>query len=132
VRRLPPQLAEWLTERPRQAGDDFELPVKSAFFMALLPLALLLAAFGGLRLAGTYAGAVAMGAMALAVRGRVGAAEFFPLRACLYAPLWVLERSVSVYWALAQRVAGGQLPVAGLASGNVQPATGNDAKLTAR
>jgi hypothetical protein len=125
VRRLPPQLGDWFNERPRQAGDDFDLPVKSAFFLALLPLALLLAAFGGLRFAGGYAGAVAIGAVALAVRGRVGAAGVFPLRSCLYAPLWVLERSVSVYWALALRVAGCQLPVARVASGNVQPATGS-------
>lgn len=130
VRRLPPQLAEWLTERPRQAGDDFALPVKSAFFLALLPLALLLAAFGGIRLAGGYAGAVAMGSVALAVRGRVGAGTVFPLRACLYAPLWVLERSVSVYWALVLKVAGYQLPVASSPTGNVQPATGNPATAT--
>jgi len=130
VRRLPPQLAEWLTERPRQAGDDFDLPVKSAFFLALLPLALLLVAFGGFRLAGGYAGAVAMGAVALAVRGRAGAATVFPLRACLYAPLWVLERSVSVYWALAMKVTGYQLPVARVASGNMQPATGNPTAAT--
>jgi hypothetical protein len=122
VRRLPPQLAEWIAERPRQAGDDFDLPVKSAFFLALLPLALLLAAFGGLRLAGGYAGAVAMGAVALAVRGRFGAAAVFPLRACLYAPLWVLERSVSVYWALIMKLRG-NAPASALATRNAQPAT---------
>jgi hypothetical protein len=106
VRRMPPALAEWAEEIPRQAADDFVLPVKSAFFFALLPMAMLLAAFGGLRLAATYAGAIAFGALALAVRGRVGAASFFPLRSCLYAPLWVLERSVSVYWALFQKLRG--------------------------
>jgi hypothetical protein len=125
VRRLPPQLAEWLSERPRQAGADFQLPAKSAFFLALLPLALVLAAFGGAQLAGGYAGAVAMGAMALAVRGRLGAATVFPLRACLCAPLWVLERSVSVYWALIVKLRSYQFPVAGAPTGNSQLATGN-------
>jgi len=104
VRRLPPRLYQWIDERPRQADDDFHFPMKTAFFFALIPMALLLAALGGVRLAGSYAGAVAFGAFALALRGRVGATPFFPLRACLLAPLWVLERSVSVYWALVRRL----------------------------
>jgi hypothetical protein len=104
VRRTPPELEEWVEERPRLAGDDFALPVKSAFFFGLLPMALLLMVFGGLRLAGGYAGAIAFATVALAVRGRAGAAPFFPLRACLFAPVWVLERSVSVYWALFRKL----------------------------
>ncbi len=106
VRRFPPMLTHWLDERPRQADDDFSFPVKTAFFFALIPLAVLLATLGGVRLAGGYAGAVGFAAFMLAVRGRIGAAQFFPLRACLYAPLWVLERSVSVYWALLRKVTG--------------------------
>jgi hypothetical protein len=104
VRRNPPELREWWQQRPRLAYDDFEMPVKSAFFFGLLPMALLLVAFGGLRLAASYAGAVAFASVALAMRGRSGAAAYFPVRACLSAPLWVLERSVSVYWALFQRL----------------------------
>lgn len=106
VRRLPPTVDQWLSERPRQAGDDFTFPMKTAFFLALIPLAMLLATFGGVRLAGGYAGAIACASIALALRGRVGASSFFPLRACLFAPLWVLERSVSVYWALFRRLRG--------------------------
>ena len=124
VRRLPPLFEEWIEERPRQADDDFSLPVKTAFFLALIPLALLLAAFGGVRLAGGYAGAIACGSLVLAVRGRAGAAAFFPLRASLFAPLWVLERSVSVYWALFRKLRGvagepGRLPVADRANARV-------------
>jgi hypothetical protein len=104
VRRLPPLLTEWLRNRPRQADDDFAMPLKTAFFFALLPAAALLAVLGGVRLAGGYAGAVVCASMVLAIRGRVGAATFFPLRACLAAPLWVLERSVSVYWALFRKL----------------------------
>ena len=70
----------------------------------MLPMAMLLLLFGGVRIASGYAGAVAFASIVLAVRGRSGAAAFFPLRACLYAPLWVLERSVSVYWALLRKV----------------------------
>lgn len=106
VRRLPPRLAEWLRERPRQADDDFVLPLKTAFFFTLLPAAVLLTVLGGVRLAGGYAGAVACASMVLAIRGRMGASSVFPLRACLSAPLWVLERSVSVYWALFRKLRG--------------------------
>ncbi len=106
VRRLPPRLAEWLRERPRQADDDFALPFKTAFFFALLPAALLLAILGDVRLAGGYAGAVACASMVLAIRGRMGASAVFPLRACFSAPLWVLERSLSVYWALFRKLRG--------------------------
>jgi hypothetical protein len=104
VRRTPPELEEWVEERPRQAGEDFAQPVKSAFFFGLLPMALLLLVFGGFTLAGGYAGTIAFATVALAVRGRAGASAFFPLRACLFAPLWVLERSVSVYWALFRKL----------------------------
>jgi hypothetical protein len=104
VRRLPPALTDWLQERPKQAGHDFNLPVKTAFFFALLPLAIVIAICGGMRLAGSFAGAIAFASIALAIRGRGGATTFFPIRACLYAPLWVIERSASVYWALFQRL----------------------------
>jgi hypothetical protein len=106
VRRLPPALDDWLRQRPKQADDDFVMPVKTAFFFALLPMAVLLAMTGGLRVAGGYASAIVVVSMVLAIRGRSGAAIFFPLRTCLCAPLWVLERSVSVYWALFRKLNG--------------------------
>src|SRR2546422_601467 len=76
VRRMPPLLAEWVRQRPRQAADDFHLPLKSACFFGLLPMALLLSLLGGPRLAGGYACAIGFGALALAVPGRGGAAPF--------------------------------------------------------
>ena len=88
------------------AGDDFTFPMKTAFFFSLVPLLLLLATLGGVRLASGYAGVIAFASVALALRGRSGASEFFPLRATLYAPLWVFERSVSVYWALFRKLRG--------------------------
>ncbi|HEX7191708.1 MAG TPA: hypothetical protein VF381_09065 [Thermoanaerobaculia bacterium] len=104
VRRCPPHFGEWLRERPREADLDFDVPAKSAFFFALIPMAALLALMGGGRLAIGYTSAVAFASIVIAFRGRIGARAFFPLRACLFAPLWVLERSVSVYWALLQRM----------------------------
>ena len=106
VRRQPVPFREWLATRARYANDDFELPIKSAFFFALVPLLVLLSVLGGIRLAGSYAGIIAAASIGLAIRGRLGATSVFPLRACLFAPLWVAERSVSVYWALAQKLRG--------------------------
>lgn len=106
VRREPTPLADWVSARPRHAGDDFSFPFKTAFFFSLLPLLLLLA-FVNVTLAGSYAGLIAFASMGLAARGRTGAAALhFPLRACLFAPVWVLERSVSVYWALYRKLRG--------------------------
>jgi hypothetical protein len=115
VRRESSTLGEWLERRPRAAADDLSLPMKSFFFFSLLPLLAALAIIGDARLAGTYAAIVAFAAFALAVRGRVGAAEYFPLHAALFAPLWVLERSISVYWALARRLRGAPVPQPGVA-----------------
>lgn len=106
VRREPGAFEDWLEERPRIAGNDFALPFKSAFFFSLVPFLLLLGVFGGMRLAGVYAGVVGFSSVGLALRGRAGARAFFPLRACLFAPLWVMERSVSVYWALFRKLRG--------------------------
>lgn len=106
VRREPGSLGDWLSARPRLAGNEFVLPMKSAFFFSLVPLLVLLVALGGLQLASGYAGVIAFAAVALAMRGRFGASSFFPLRACFFAPLWVLERSISVYWALLRKLRG--------------------------
>jgi hypothetical protein len=106
VRRQPGTLDEWIEERPRLANDDFSLPFKSAFFFSLMPLLLLIALVGGLQLAGVYAGLIAFSSVGLALNGRTGASAFFPLRTCLFAPLWVFERSVSVYWALFRKIRG--------------------------
>ena len=111
VRRQPGAFDDWLTHRVRQASEDFLLPMKSAFFFSLMPLLLLLATLGGLQLAGGYAGVIAFASVGLALRGRIGAATFFPLRAVLFAPLWVFERSVTVYWALIRKLRGVDEPV---------------------
>src|SRR2546423_953787 len=80
VKRRPPQLGEWIRERPRAAGDDFAMPVKTAFFFMLIPMAMLLLVFGGVRVAVGFTSAVAFASIVLALRGRAGASAFFPLR----------------------------------------------------
>lgn len=127
VRRRPAALDEWLAQRPRYAGDDFGLPFKSAFFFSMVPLLLILGVLGGIQLAGAYASVIAFSSVCLALRGRAGAGLYFPLRACLFAPLWIFERSVSVYWALYRRLRGTDLDPARLTvpeHGNQKVASG--------
>ena len=99
VRREPGRLRAWLRSRPREASADL-------VFLALVPLLVLLAFLAGPRVAGGCAVMLAAGSIVLALRGRSGAGEFFPVRACLFAPLSIAERSVSVYWALFDRLRG--------------------------
>jgi hypothetical protein len=103
VRRIPPALGRWLRDR----GRHFDQP---AVFFGVLPLAVILSLLGGLHVAGVYLGAIAFCSLALAIRGRIGASPFFPFRACFYAPVWLLERSVSVYWALLLELTGSREP----------------------
>lgn len=106
VGRKPAPLSEWLHERHRQAGGDFARPFRTALFLALVPVLILAGILGSVKLAASFTSALAFGSIALAFRGRVGASSFFPLHACLFAPLWVFERSVSVYWALFRKLRG--------------------------
>ena len=106
VRRQSQSFRQWLGTRAVEARNDFSYPMKAAFFLGLVPLVIILALIGGGRFASGYAGVIAVGAVMLAVRGRAGAAKFFPLHACLFAPLWIVERSVGIYWALFERLRG--------------------------
>jgi hypothetical protein len=115
VRREPGAFSDWLEQRPRLAGEDFALPVKSAFFFSLVPVLFVLAILGGLQLAGGYASVIAFASVGLAARGRIGATSFFPMSACFFAPLWVFERSLSVYWALYRKVRGTEYATTGFA-----------------
>ena len=61
---------------------------------------------GGVHLAAFSAAAVAFAAVALAVRGWIGAFRYVPLHACFLAPVALIERSISLYWALLRRFSG--------------------------
>ncbi|HVF50767.1 MAG TPA: glycosyltransferase family 2 protein [Pyrinomonadaceae bacterium] len=112
IHKRPSTLRKWMEQRPRQAYEDFVMRAKTALFMSLVPLALLLGALVSVRAALAFVAVVACGAMLLAARGLLtdGAYKFFPAHVLLYAPLWVLERALSVYWALYWRVARGGYP----------------------
>jgi hypothetical protein len=112
ILKRPPSLRKWLEQRPRQAYEDFEIRAKTLLFMSLLPAASALGLFNGAGAALASFFVVSICAGLLAVRGllRDRAYNFFPAHVILYAPLWLLERSLSVYWALYWRLVHGGYP----------------------
>ena len=105
VRRAPPSAGHFLSQRVRQAYDDFALPLRMSVLLLVAPAALIALARGSVR---TFAvGAAATIALAEAGRRRAGGRRYFPASSSLLAPLWVAERSVSVWLALATRLLRG-------------------------
>jgi hypothetical protein len=112
ILKRPPTLRKWLEQRPRQAYEDFDMRLKTLLFMSLLPAASALGLFNGAAAALFFFIVVSIFAALLASRGllRDQAYNFFPAHVILYAPLWLLERSLSVYWALYWRLVHGGYP----------------------
>ncbi|WP_347942811.1 glycosyltransferase family A protein [Sphaerisporangium sp. TRM90804] len=136
VRRLPPDARHFWAQRIRQAYDDLAQPARLAFFLAVLPaLAAGLigrrpstaphtgpprrhgrpARTGSLRRRGAALALCAGVSVALAEAGRrrAGGRRVFPAAASLFAPAWILERSVCIWFALVSRLRGG-IPYRGL------------------
>lgn len=111
VRRVPPATSHFLQQRIRQAYDDIAQPWRLMTFLAVVPA---LTAAAVTRRTGEVAAAAA-GIVALAEYGRrrAGGRHVFPVTGSLLAPLWVLERGVCSWLALAQRVAFGGVGYAG-------------------
>jgi hypothetical protein len=103
VARRPPTARHFVSQRVRQAYDDFALPLRMAFFLALAP-ALILA-----RRRPVTVGAAAATAIAVAEAGRrrAGGRAVFPASGSLLAPLWLAERAVCSWLALGRRLRGG-------------------------
>lgn len=102
VRRSPPPTGHFWDQRVRQAYDEFARPVRMATFLALLPGAAAAAMQGSWAL---LAGAVAASiALAEWGRRRGGGAAVFPARASLLAPVWLFERGVCAWLAVASRL----------------------------
>jgi hypothetical protein len=108
VRRLPPTFSRFAGQRVRQAYDDFAQPARLAVELGFLPL-LAWAARRPLRLLPVACAAVVLAEVG---RRRSGGATVFPATAALWAPVWMLERSVAVWLALGWRLRGG-VPYAG-------------------
>jgi hypothetical protein len=105
VARRPPSTAHFLSQRVRQAYDDFAIPARIGAFLALGPL--VLRQVWRQRWRRLSGGAVA--AILLAERGRrrAGGAARFPRSAALLAPVWIAERSLCAWLALGARLRGG-------------------------
>lgn len=100
VVRRPPEAGWFVRQRVRQAYDEWARPIRLAWQLALLPVAVL----GGRRaVVGLAAGAVAIAE----VGRRRGGTEAFPATAPLWAPLWLAERAVCSWLAVGARARGG-------------------------
>lgn len=112
VRKRPPTFRKWMEQRPRQAYEDFGLRVKTALFLCLPIIAVWVGVAFGWKSFLTYVVLTSIAAILLAATGRSRgvAAKHFPMSVCLFAPLWILERSVSTYWALYWHFSRGGYP----------------------
>lgn len=105
VARTPPSASHFLSQRVRQAYDDFAIPVRIGAFLTIGPLAIKLIRRGkGRRLS---IGAIAAVGLAETGRRRAGGSGRFPLSGSLLAPVWVAERSICAWLALGWKLRGG-------------------------
>jgi hypothetical protein len=104
VRRLPPDVGTFLSQRVRQAYDSLAQPGRLAAELAILPAAVLAARRGRRTVAGGVAAAVLL---AEAGRRRAGGAAVFPADSALWVPLWLAERGVCSWLAVGTRVVRG-------------------------
>jgi hypothetical protein len=107
VARKPPSTAHFLSQRVRQAYDDFAIPARIGAFLALAPLAAHSLRRG--RVHRLAAGALTSMVVAEIGRRRAGGATRFPLAGSFLAPAWVAERSLCSWLALAAKLRGGIL-----------------------
>nr|WP_246497133.1 glycosyltransferase family 2 protein [Sphaerisporangium rubeum] len=114
VRRLPPGTRRFWSQRVRQAYDDLAQPARMALFLAVLPCLAVAAARRPRRaVAAVLLGAAAVTGLAEVGRRRDGGRRVFPATCSVLAPVWVLERAVCSWPALAARLRGG-VPYRGL------------------
>jgi hypothetical protein len=112
VRRRPTTARHFRSQRVRQAYDELARPRRLAAQLAILPAAAWLLSIG--RLAeGAAAAAVVLMALAEWGRRRDGGRRVFPASAVAMAPVWVAERAVTAWLAVATRVLRGGVSYAG-------------------
>lgn len=110
VRRRPPTFARFLEQRPRQAYDDWAQPLRFAVFLATGPALAVLARH---RPRGLVLAAGATIFVAGIGRARNGGRRVFDRASPLFAPLWVGERAILAWVALARGLMGRGCPYAG-------------------
>lgn len=103
VTRRPPSVRHFLSQRVRQAYDSFAQPGRMLIEASILPTLI-----GLRRRPGALVALFAM-LIAVAERGRRidGGRAVFPLSTVLWVPLWVMERGVATWIAVALRLRGG-------------------------
>jgi len=105
VARQAPSTGHFLSQRVRQAYDDFAIPARIGAFLAIGPGAVELLRRGR----GRHLGLAALATIGLAELGRrrANGAERFPFSGALLAPAWVGERSLCAWLALGSKLRGG-------------------------
>ncbi|TDE08114.1 glycosyltransferase [Jiangella asiatica] len=111
VRRRPPTVRTFWSQRVRQAFDSLAQPGRLAAELAILPAGVALARRRQWQM--SAAAVVAAIAIAEAGRRRDGGTRAYPASAALWAPAWVLERGVCSWVAVAMRVLAGGVSYAG-------------------
>lgn len=101
VRRLPPTVSRFWSQRVRQAYDEFARPARLTLWLSLLPAGVLLARLHPFALVMALA---ASGVAAEIGRRQHGGAPFFSARASALAPVWLAERAVCAWLAVASRL----------------------------
>jgi hypothetical protein len=109
VRRRPPTTRHFWSQRVRQAYDEFARPHRLVAALAVLPVGGSLVWRRPRRVGPIVAAPIALAAWG---RHRHGGSRVFPRSAVALAPVWVLERAVCSWVALAWRCRGG-CPYAG-------------------
>lgn len=111
IQRKPPSFQKWKEQRPRQAYEDFVMIARTVFFLGVIPLHLLLIFSGKKKWALLLALAITGTSILKAHSGRSnGAKDFFPKFTPWLAPLWILERSISIYLAIYWKFTRGGYP----------------------
>jgi hypothetical protein len=101
VRRLPPRARHFLSQRVRQAYDEWARPARLIGELLLLPSTIVLA-----RRSPAVLGVLAAVAMAIGELGRRsgGATIVFPPASSFFVPLWLAERGICAWLAVASRL----------------------------
>ncbi|MGO4691268.1 glycosyltransferase [Glaciibacter sp. 2TAF33] len=103
VPRVGPGVRHFLSQRVRQAYDDFAQPARLAVELSLLPLL----AWAALKPRRLMLVSVLGCALAESGRRKGGGRAVWPWTSALWAPLWLGERAVCVWLAVLARATGG-------------------------
>jgi hypothetical protein len=112
ILKRPPTLTKWIEQRPRQAYEDFVMRAKTVAFLSVLPVTVAITVWLGPRAGLLLLAVLFLASVLLSGRGllRDSAYRAFPVSSPLFAPLWIVERSISVYWALYWKARYGGYP----------------------